>query len=121
MSIDVSDVINDQDFSGAFTVLRSQGSWNNGVWNPGTPQQVTLYGAIQPASEKETRVLPEGDQIVAAIKVYCTSPLYTTQVSPTAATSDLVVWNGENYRVLKLLPWQGNGYYRAIAARMAGD
>jgi hypothetical protein len=118
--IDVSDVVNDPDFATAFTIQRSAGSFVDGVWNPGTPTNVAMWGSIQPASDKEVSALPEGDQISAAIKVYSTQPIYTTAANP-AGVSDIVVWNNEQYRVLKLLPWQGNGYYRAIAARMAGN
>lgn len=124
MLIDVSDIVNDPMFAQTFSILRSSGTWVKGDWE-NIETAIQSYGAMQPATDRELQMLPEGDRISGALSVWSSAPLYTTgtvgQNDPNAHISDLILWHGEKYRVLGVKPWQDDGYYRAIATRMSGE
>lgn len=121
--IDVSEVVLDPDFAENFVIKRSSGSYQLDGWVD-VITTVPMYGAIQPSSSKDLDQVPEGDRIKGAITVWSTQPIYTTRRGTGAndgGLSDIIVWQGEDHRVAGLLPWNENGFFRAVAVRMKGD
>jgi hypothetical protein len=121
--IDVSEIVSDPDFAQPFVIKRSNGSWQLGGWQD-TITTVNSYGAQQPATAQDLKEIPEGDRILGSVKVWSTQPMYVTRrgTGPNdGGLSDIIVWQGEDYRIAGILPWNENGYYKAIAVRMKGD
>jgi hypothetical protein len=121
MPFSIAEVVDDPDFAQSFTITRSQGGkFVLGRWTNATVD-IPMWGSIQPPDPEELEMIPEGDRIVAAIAVHCTQRIYETNTNQTNGISDLVLWHGENYRVLKVYPWNDYGYWKAIAARISGQ
>jgi hypothetical protein len=118
--IQVSEIVNAPEFAQAFTILRSTGAWNTGVWES-TQATVAGFGTITPATENDIKMIPEGDVVEGAMVFHSQAPIYLTHADGSGAggSSDILVWQGFNYRVLSVRQEQDYGYYRAIAVRMA--
>lgn len=103
----------------SFTVLRSSGQQGPGGWiNQET--QLTLYGVVSVASDKDLQMIPEGDRIGGAMVFHSAEQIYTTRTGAGQGISDILVWNGEQYKVSALAPYSDYSYYRAIAVRLLG-
>lgn len=126
--INLAEVVNDPDFAQAFSIARSQGGEfdDSGVWQDVTVD-VAMYGVIQPATAKELLQVPEGDRVKEVKSFHSSQQMFLTRTTevldPNAAISDLVTWSttGEQYRLVKLYPWQDFGYYKALGVRISGE
>ena len=78
-------------------------------------------GVIRPASEREIQLVPEGDRVTGLIAIHSAAPLYLTHTGPAPGLSDVIVWRGDSYRLLKLWPYADFGYYKALGARLTGS
>jgi len=107
-----------------FVVQRSNGGfYSAGAWSDQF-SSLPYYGVVSIATPEELDALPDSDHVHAAIVINCELPLYVTRLSPMnggPATSDLIVWNNENYRIIQTHNYSSRGYWWAIAARMAGS
>lgn len=119
--IDVSELITDPDVAQPFIVFRQSGSWVAGRWVEGIPTQISMYGPVWVASERDLKQVPEGDRVEGAMMFCSTAPLYITRDGTGAGTSDQIQWDGEMYRVVKIFPWQKHGFYQAYAHRIKGS
>lgn len=118
--IDVSDIINDPDFAQPFSILRSSGAFVSGGWQNITTT-VNSSGVIVPATEQDIAQVPEGDRVTGMISVHTTAKLFQTHTGSQPGLSDVLLWNGDRYRILKLFPYQDFGFTKALAARMSGQ
>lgn len=126
--INLAEVVNDPDFAQTFSIARSQGGAfdDSGVWQDATVD-VPMYGVIQPATAKELLQVPEGDRVKEVKSFHSSQQMFLTRESqlndPNAAISDLVAWSttGEQYKLVKLYPWQDFGYYKALGVRISGE
>lgn len=119
--IQVAEVVNDPDLAQPFTILRSGGSWVNGVWQSLTTQ-VQSYGVIAEPTVREIEMIPEGDLVRGAIVFWSAQPIYGTHATNgSGGSSDILIWRGHNYRVLDVKQYQDWGFYRAMATRMKAD
>lgn len=124
--IDVSEVVIDPDLAQPFTVTRSTGQFNTGVWKT-QQQQLKYFGVISVATDRDIAMLPEGDVITEAKVFHTDQPIFTTQEVPAAPgvatgySSDIltVTATGEIYRVLQVKQIPQSGYWRAIAMRLS--
>lgn len=119
--IDVSDILEDPDLCQDFTVYRSSGAFAAGGWVEGEPAQVPFSGVITVASAKELAQVPEGDRVQGSMAFRSSQPIYVTRNGEFKGTSDRIMWRGEPYRVVQVLPYADYGYWKAIGARMEGD
>lgn len=123
--MDLREAINDPDIAESFDVLRSQGgSFQPGGWVEPAPQTIKCYGIISEASAREVKMLPEADRILDNITIHTETPLFVTRI-PNAGTvgqgtSDIVIYEGDQYRIMKVYNYSTRGFYWAIAVRMAG-
>ncbi len=115
--IDVSELINDPDFASDFTVYRKTGEFIEGGYSQ-TETAIPMTGVVIPSSPDELAMVPEGDRVTGANTFYATEALYRTREG---GTSDEILWNGERYRVVHVWDRSANGFYKAMAARMAGN
>lgn len=122
--IDVSEVVNDPDLAQPFSILRSSGSWFKGVWNS-VQTTVQGYGVISVAEAQDLEMVSEGDIVHGAMVFHSQQPIFRTNANnatdSTGGSADILVWRGENYRVLHVYPYEDYGYYRAVAVRMLTD
>lgn len=91
------------------TLRRQRGVWmGNGLWqgDDGEPDKITGRGIIYPTTADELRALPEGERITKAVTIYW---------SQTFQPNDRLEYEGEEYRVVHVDPWQKFGYNRAVA------
>lgn len=114
--INLSEVINDTDFAQSFVIARDTGNWVLGKW-VSSESNVTLYGIIQPATAEELDEVPEADRVRGVISVHSSQPIYETNPN---GISDLVSWNNQTYKIVKLYPWNDFGYFKGLAVRMSG-
>jgi hypothetical protein len=121
MPFSIAQVVNDPAFAQSFTITRSKGGqFKLGRWINAT-QTVASWGSIQPPSPEELEMVPEGDRVTGMIVIHSSQPIYETNVNLTNGISDLVTWHDNQYRVMKVLPWQDYGYWKALAVRMSGQ
>ena len=99
----------------AYTIQRSTGSFVLGGYQS-VPTPVPGFGVISVASAKELQQTPEGDSALGAMVFRNSQPLYTTN---TTGISDIIEWQGDNYRIQNVEPWVDYGYFKAIGVRMA--
>lgn len=116
--INIAEVVNDPDFTQPFQINRFSGSFENeGEWVK-TSQTLQRVGVIQPTKSSDAlNFLPEGERQANAITIYCAEDILMGDGQD--IQSDVVIWNGAQYRVAYSKPWQANGYWFAIATGMA--
>lgn len=119
--IDVSELITDPDFAESYQVERSTGFFDEG----GFTESLNVfdnYGSVQPTDTKDLEQVAEGDRISGSITFYSVIPLFVTRNKSEKGNSDKLIFNGERYKIVKLLDFMSNGgYQKAIAVSIAGD
>lgn len=126
--MNLTEVVNDPDIAEHFTILRSSGGFfGPGGWVEPPPQSISMYGVISQASMPELESLPEADRVHDTVVINCELPMFITRVAntgtmgtPGAGTSDIVIYQGEKYRIMKVSNYAARGYWWAIATRMLG-
>lgn len=120
--INVASIVNDPDFAQSFTALRSVGHFLNGTWIPDNVTEVQLYGVIASPTNKELKMIPEGDIAEGAMVFWCSQPIYATSATAgVGGSSDILIWREHQFRVLDVKQFQDWGYYRAIGVRLKTD
>lgn len=122
-TIDVSDIVLDPDLAQTFTILRSTGVFGMGGYQSVTTT-LTLSGTITVASEKHLRMVPEGDRPTGAMAIYSAQRIYVTHqagANQTQGLSDVLVWRGQNFRVIAVKEWSDYGIWIAVAERLGGQ
>lgn len=131
VTVDVSDVITSGDMAESYTILRSTGSFQAGGWQE-TKTEIDGFGVVTVATDRDLRMVPEGDRVEGAMVFYSVQPIYETHAGngaygplpngdPGAGTSDILQWHKQNYRVARISPRSNRGFWKAIAVRMAGQ
>lgn len=124
--IDVSEIINDHDFSQKFTVVRTTGSFVKGLWTEETSTEIEMWGTVTNPTPNDINQTPEGDRILGAMVFHTKQPLYVTRSGagtrrdPTMI-SDKIIWRGEYYKLSGVSVYADYGYYRAVGVRIKGD
>ena len=118
--LDVSEILYDPDLSQAFTVMRSSGSFQIGGWVENTPTTINMNGVITVATERDSQQVPEGDRTTGAMLFYTDQQLFITHNDASLGTSDVIAWQGVNYRLVKVWPQVDYGYWKAYGVRLPG-
>ena len=118
--IDLSEVINDPDMAETFTILRTTGQFAAGGFVRNAPATLNTYGVVSVATAKDIDALPEGDHINEVRAFWTVDPLYVTN-DANSEVSDILVWQGTQYRILTEPDYNNRGYYKALATRMVGN
>lgn len=122
-TINLSRVVNSPNLAQSFTALRSSGQFGLGGWQ-NTTTSVSMYGVVSVATSDDLEMVPEGDRVIGAMVFHSSQPMYRTRDANTSGgtgLSDLVLWRGEQYRILYVAPYADYGFYRAIAVRILGS
>ncbi len=124
MLIDVSELIEDPDFASEYIVYRCTGKWMDGRFFPGEPERLEYFGAAQPASAFDLKQYGIGDDEQGVMKFFCRAPkvLHLTRNidDESAQISDEIVYCGNLYKVVRVSPWNPNGWMRAFASLKGG-
>lgn len=118
--LDMSEVVNDEFAAQSFQIIRSSGgAYTLGVLNE-TQTTITSYGVISVAKSRDLIQLPEADRIAGTMVFHTQQPIYETSQTR-GATSDILIWRGDQYRVSNVFPYDDYGYVKAFAVRMQGS
>ena len=119
--VNLSRVVHSPRMSQKITILRRGGSWKCGAWvQDSTPQELSMRGIVTMATAKDMQMVPEGDRMTGAIRILTTERIYITD-GATKDTTDMVLWRGARYRIVKVTPDVDYGFYRSIGTRLDGD
>jgi hypothetical protein len=106
-------------------VYRSFGEFASGGWRE-IPQD-PLYFEVEkvivvPASEKELKQVPEADRVIGGMMFWVPVPseLYITRTGEYQGTSDKVLWNGDLYKILNVMPYKDYGFSSSLGQRESG-
>jgi hypothetical protein len=119
---DLSLVVNDPDVAVVFVVERSQnGYFGAGGWSDNYTT-LPYYGIVSSPTPTEIEALPEADRVHGSVVINCELPLYVTRLSADggSATSDIVIYGGEKYRIVQTHDYSARGFWWAVAVRMPG-
>jgi len=111
--IDVSELMSDPDFVRAFSIMRPTLTVANEGVASSTYATTQLTGIVQPASDNELKLLPEGSRLSDVIAVWSHSEIRAGDGS--TIESDVILVDGKRYRVIKADPWPDAGYYKVLA------
>lgn len=64
------------------TVVETTGTWSSGVWTPGAETTYTITGSIQPLTNREVDLLPEGERWQDQRKLYTRASLRVVTSNP---------------------------------------
>lgn len=113
--IDTSELMSDPDFCESWNVIRCAGV----TFGPGQPipnlVPITLYGAVQVADAKTLEQIPDGDRQFGARLFWSVSQMYETN---TEGLSDVIVYHGKHWKVVKVWDRSANGWFKAYAVQM---
>jgi len=119
--IDVADIINDPDYAKDYTILRSNGFFDEGGFTE-TITEIPDYSAVLPTNTKDLEQVPEADRISGSMTFYSSIPLFVTRNNDTdRGNSDKLRFKNELYKIVKLLDYSDFGLYKAIATRISGN
>lgn len=97
------------------------GSRTNGRWSDGAQTTSTIGATVYPAELKDLEVLEEGLRVRAAIVVFTSVLLKTTDIS-TGIKADKIVFENDDYEVMKVYQrTRMMPHYKAICVRVEKD
>lgn len=120
MPVDLSEVGLDPDLGSQFCIIRNGGTFGPGGWLASKPCQIPAFGVIQPATPRALLQVPAGDRVEGSIQIICDQAIYQT-LEDRSATSDTVMYQGNEWRVQNVAPWISSGYWSAILVRKTGS
>ena len=120
-TISLTRVVNSPAFAQEFTINRSSGTFQQGGYMSVTTA-IPFWGIIQPATEEDLAQVPEGDRSTGMMGFISEQPMYKTRTQGSVSgLGDTITWNGQEYRVVAIVPWKDFGFSKAIAARLSGE
>lgn len=121
--INVSELINDPDFAqpGGVNFIRRKCTVVN--HRPSvTETKMNVVGIITIADDTSVEMLPEADRSTESIHVFTYEQLFTTGRKDDTAVdgylSDIVIWQGVKYKVMKCLDDSQYGFCRSTAEKL---
>lgn len=119
--IDLSEIVIDDDLATTWQLVPYAGgqfqAGTEGVWvdNP-TASPTDVFSNIQPSSTADVmKYLPEGERTNKSVTVY--SPVAVSMGDGDTTKADLILWQGNTYRVQFSELWNQYGYWFAIATQ----
>lgn len=118
MLINVARIATSNGFGQAITAIRTfPGVYINGLYEAGRTSQIALKASVQPAGSKDLSFLPEGQRTKQLMKFITVQRLQTADESE-SNTADVIMWNGNNWRVINVQDWKRHGYFRSVAEQL---
>lgn len=102
-------------FRSPITLRRpSAGTYVNGVWVEGAFTDTTITASIQPLKGEDMEELPEARRESEGYKMYTSTQVRTVQEAGSDQNADRVVFNGKEYEVHQVNPWQNNSNFNIV-------
>ena len=78
----------------------------------------SIQASVQPATGSDTKLLPENRREDEAFKLFTSTELFPAEKG-NSGNADVVVLNGSDYEVVKVLPWQNSviPHYKVFVAK----
>lgn len=112
--INVVELMSDPDFASTFLVRRPRGDRDDaGVFQVLDYTDTSVVGIVQPADPAAVQMLPEGERLGNVIEVWSAAELRASDAAE--ALSDVLVVDGQSFRVIKSEDWSANGYSHVFA------
>lgn len=120
---DLAFVIDDGVLSDPWIILRSIGQFQAGGWVLSSPTSIPGYGVVSVASEQDLLMIPEGDQVNGAMVFHSQQRIFETQMDANGDQhfSDIMLWNYQKYKIMKVGPYPNRNFWRAIGVRIQGN
>jgi hypothetical protein len=99
-------------FSQTVTGTRTTaGGYVDGLYQPGTSSAISINSSVQPSTDREIELLPEGERQKGA---------YTLRSKTEVLPDDVFDIYGDSYRVLKVQRWTNSiiPHWQAIAVKV---
>lgn len=120
MPINVSDAL-DLDTGEIVTIERFQaGGYADGIYTEGSTNTFKTLASVQQPNSRELMVLPEGERAKNPVKILSKKPVRTADVVG-STNADVLIYQGNRYRIMAALNWQAYGYTGAMAVIEKGD
>ena len=117
--VDVSSIVMDPCFACLLTVERRAGSYDDeGIWQETALDTFTVQAAVQPATSEDLDQTGHGERIDGGIKLYTTSELRSSTSQP-PAEADVILYQGNRWKVTKVWRWNDHGYFKVMAGHLA--
>lgn len=87
---------------------RQAGAYLDHEYKEGGIVESDLKGSVQPATPKDLRSNPQGEDVTEGIKIYSND-------KPSVRTTDIILDGDNSYRVFSVTPWDYHGYYKIVA------
>lgn len=116
--LDLSDIVTSPEFRQTIEIIRdSGGQWYKGIYSK-TTETIYTTGVISATNEREIEMIPEGDRGSETKEVHTIIPLYTARGGTIGLDADVIVWNGERYKVVKVQNSGDYGYWKATISKI---
>jgi len=82
---------------------------------------IPAYASL--ANGEDLKQLPEGDRVEGAVTFYCLAAVYASRAGAStndAGISDVLTYNGLDYRIAAVKARPANGTWKAIGVRVRG-
>jgi len=107
-------------FSHCFVVIRREpGEYIRGRYSQPEPREFQTRGSIQPATDDEIQLLPEGTRSDGAVSIWTECDLKIGSLRD--QEPDHVLFNGIEYEVRAEADWFHHGAFRRYVAGKAGQ
>lgn len=112
-------------FQQPLTILRQVTGTGVGQWDTDTGkfvrnqvEQVSINGAVINLSHKDLMQLPEAERVEGLVALYTKDAVYTTDEAA-QSYSDLLVWQGETFRIIRAYYRELGEFTKAICGKYA--
>lgn len=122
--IDLSSIIVAPEYRQKITIIRDMG----GKWYQGRYQhdleKIETMGVISGTDERDTEMIPEGDRISEEKYIHTIIPIYPARSYKAKSgdieglEADVIIWNDERYKVLKVQNSGDYGYWRGVISKV---
>lgn len=114
--VNVSELMSDPDFVEQVQITRTQGAFDaTGVWHNIGPKTIVWQAmAIEQSTPSQLLALPEGEREGSFITCWSFNPLIAAD-GISGQASDVILFHGAPYRVVRVADRSDNGFFQAIA------
>lgn len=116
--INLAEVLSDPDLCSPFQIIQQYGAFAAGGWQVQQALTINAYGAVRNTSGRELTINPEFDWVTEVLSFRSATEIYVTHEDYPNRISDILVYQGNQFRVLKVQNYTDQGFSLAYAARL---
>lgn len=122
--ISLTDIVNDPDFAQDYVVTRRYGVFALGAFQVTSSVTVPFWGIIQPATDEDLDMVPEGDRVRGLMSFISEQEMFKTNgngLEGVQELGDLITWNNQVYKIVVTTIWKDFGFFKALGVRQSGE